>query len=67
MKTIELRKRMLDYNMNQEQLAIATGIDKSRLSRLLNEKLDYTVNDVKAICKVLHIKQDDLINIFFKN
>lgn len=67
MRTKELKKKMVDANVNQTMLAEKTGICNSRLSRLFQGKLEYTIDDVKKIAKVLKLSQKDLMNIFFED
>lgn len=62
-----LRQRMKSYRYSVEALASKAGMDRSSLSLRLNNKREFTQEDILRISKVLDIQLDNLADYFFKN
>ena len=64
---ILLRQRMKSHRYSIEALASKVGMDRSSLSLRLNNRREFTQEDMLRISKVLDIQLDDLVDYFFKN
>lgn len=62
---IELQVEMLRHGKTNQDMIIETGISHVTWYRKKNRELKYTREDIVAICRVLGIKDNRLIEIFF--
>lgn len=62
-----LRQRIKSHRYSIEALASKVGMDRSSLSLRLNNRREFTQEDMLRISKVLDIQLDDLVDYFFKN
>lgn len=62
-----LRQRMKAYRFSVSQLASKAGMDRSSLSLRLNNRREFTQEDILKISNVLEINHDDLGAYFFKD
>lgn len=58
---------MKSHRYSIEALASKVGMDRSSLSLRLNNRREFTQEDMLRISKVLDIQLDDLVDYFFKN
>ena len=55
MDIARLRKIMLEKGVNQQELALRSGISAPSLSRKLKGISEFRIKEVKSICSVLEI------------
>ena len=55
-----LRARFRDYGLFDSELAQATGIAQSTLSRRMRGTMPWTSDEIKTICRVLNIPQEQV-------
>lgn len=60
-----LRARFRDYGLFDSELAQATGIAQSTLSRRMRGTMPWTSDEIKTICRVLNIPQEQVGAYFF--
>ncbi len=58
-----LKDIMIDYNLNQSQLANKIGLKQSQISEWLKGKSKPGYDNLKAICLALDISADRLLGI----
>ncbi len=58
-----LKDIMIDYNLNQSQLASKIGLKQSQISEWLKGKSKPGYDNLKAICLALDISADRLLGI----
>lgn len=58
-----LKDIMIDYNLNQSQLANKIGLKQSQISEWLKGKSKPGYDNLKAICLALNISADRLLGI----
>ena len=58
-----LKDIMIDYNLNQSQLANKIGLKQSQISEWLKGKSKLGYDNLKAICLALDISADRLLGI----
>ncbi len=56
-----VRIELMDREITQRQLAAATGIEESRLSRLLHGKLAWTLDDLLVVAGALAVETGSLL------
>ena len=61
----ELRKRMIEKNMNQTELAFRIGLKEPTLSNKLSSKTYFKQSEITLICKVLNIPHRMIDRYFF--
>ena len=61
----KLRGRIREYNLTQEQLADAIGINKGTLSAKLNGQFVFTTAEMLSIGAALNIPKNELCDYFF--
>lgn len=54
---------MIDFNLNQTQLAQKIGVKQSQVSEWLNGKSKPGYDSIKAICLALNISADRLLGL----
>lgn len=57
---ILLDKIMYDKNLSVRQVSLLTGISKSSISRIMNNQISPTADQLEALAKGLKIKISDL-------
>ena len=57
-----VRAKIVECGLTQKQLAKALGMSSNALSRKLNENSDFTISEVRQMCRILHIK--DPVRVF---
>lgn len=60
-----LRTRFRDYGLFDAELAQVTGIAQSTLSRRMRGAQPWTSDEIKTICQVLNIPQEQIGAYFF--
>lgn len=60
-----LRARFRDYGLFDSELAQATGIAQSTLSRRMRGTMPWTSDEIKTIFRVLNIPQEQVGAYFF--
>ena len=60
-----LRARFRDYGLFDSELAQTTGIAQSTLSRRMRGTMPWTSDEIKPICRVLNIPQEQVGAYFF--
>ena len=58
-----LKDIMIDFNLNQTELANKIGIKQSQVSEWLNGKSKPGYDNIKAICLALDISADRLLGL----
>ena len=58
-----LKDLMIDYNLNQTQLAEKIGVKQSQVSEWLKGKSKPGYDSLKAICVALEISADKLLGL----
>ena len=58
---------MKSHRYSIEALASKVGMDRSSLSLRLNNRREFTQEDMLRISKVLDIQLDDLVDYLYKN
>ena len=53
----EIKKRLIDLDWTQDDLAAGTGIDKTSISKLLRGRLPFSDGTRKKILKALHKRE----------
>lgn len=61
----KLRGRIKEYGYTQKTLANTININSSTLSEKLNNKYEFTVDEINAICKCLKIPKVEIGEYFF--
>lgn len=57
-------KELMDiHNVNAQELSRRTGVAKSSMSRYLNQKREFPINDAHKFAKALHVTTPDLLGI----
>ena len=54
---------MIDYNLNQSQLAKKIGLKQSQISEWLNGKSKPGYDSIKLICQTLGVSADRLLGL----
>lgn len=54
---------MIEYNLNQSQLASKLGLKQSQVSEWLKDKSKPGYNNIKLICQTLEISADRLLGL----
>lgn len=57
-----LRAKMVECGLTQKQVAKGVGMSSNSLSRKLNGNCDFTLSEVRVLCRVLCIK--DPVRVF---
>lgn len=63
----EFKVAMLRRGMTAEQLADAIGMSRASLSYKMNSRREFSQSEIREICKVLDLTQDERDRIFFGN
>ena len=58
-----LKDLMIEYNLNQSQLALKIGIKQSQISEWLNGKSKPGYDNLKSICIALGISGDRILGL----
>ena len=58
-----LKEIMIDYNLNQTQLATKLGLKQSQISEWLSGKSKPGYDNIKLICQTLGISADRLLGL----
>ena len=58
-----LKEIMVDFNLNQSQLAIKLGLKQSQISEWLKGKSKPGYDNIKLICETLGISADRLLGL----
>lgn len=58
-----LKDIMVDYNLNQSQLANKLGLKQSQISEWLNGKSKPGYDNIKLICQTLGVSADRLLGL----
>lgn len=61
----KLKGKIAEQGMNMTTFAKSIDLDYSSLYRRLEGQVSFTVSDVEKITKVLHLENEDIMNIFF--
>lgn len=61
----KLKGKIAEQGMNMTTFAKSIDLDYSSLYRRLEGQVSFTVSDVEKIKKVLHLENEDIMNIFF--
>ena len=61
----KLKGKIAEQGMNMTTFAKSIDLDYSSLYRRLEGQVSFTVSDVEKITKVLHLENEDIVNIFF--
>ncbi len=61
----KLKGKVAEQGLTLTALAKEIGLDYSSLYRRLEGQVSFTVSDVEKITKVLHLRDEDIVNIFF--
>lgn len=62
----ELEGRIKQHYKTQRKFASAISMSLSSLNQKLNNRVEFTSQNIKTIARVLHIKDEDIGRIFFK-
>lgn len=65
MNEMELRGEMVKHGFTMAKLAEAIGIGKKAMWNKLTGKSDFKQSEIKKICSVLNLDNDQIIAIFF--
>lgn len=60
----KLKGKIVEKGYSQERLSLATGINKSTLSRKLKTG-NFLIGEVVEISKILELSKEEIMNIFF--
>jgi DNA-binding Xre family transcriptional regulator len=60
-----IRHLLEDFEMDQHELAEATGMGYSTLNMRLNGVSPWRQDEIIKVCRVLHIRQGDVGRLFF--
>lgn len=58
-----IERRMKEMHLRQNQLADILGMQKSRLSEIINGKSEPTLTQLKTICQTMSLDPNDLLNL----
>ena len=61
----KLLGRIREFGFTQETLAKKIGITKASMSLKLNNKANFKQNEIRVICKILMISDDEIGAYFF--
>ena len=61
----KLLGRIREFGFTQETLAKKIGITKASMSLKLNNKANFKQNEIREICKILKISDDEIGAYFF--
>lgn len=61
----KLKGKIAEQGMNMTTFAKSIDLDYSSLYRRFEGQVSFTVSDVEKITKVLHLENEDIVNIFF--
>ena len=61
----KLLGRIREFGFTQETLARKIGITKASMSLKLNNKANFKQNEIRVICKILKIPDDEIGVYFF--
>ena len=61
----KLKGKIAEQGMNMTTFAKSIDLDYSSLYRRLEGQVSFTVSDVEKITKLLHLENEDIVNIFF--
>lgn len=61
----KLKGKVAEHGMTMTAFAKKIDLDYSSLYRRLEGHVSFTVSDVEKITKVLHLENEDIVNIFF--
>lgn len=64
-KTQKIKSLIVAKGLTQQKLAERLKMDKSTLSRKINNQSDFTIDEAKAMAKVLELDKNELSEIFF--
>lgn len=62
---LKLKGKMVEKNINAEELAKRIGMDRATFYRRLGKSDDFTIKEVDSIVKVLGLTMDETNAIFF--
>lgn len=61
---LKLKHRWEEFDMNQNEMARATGISHGAFSNRITGKQPFTLWEIAKLCKVLHIEQEKAFEYF---
>ena len=61
----KLRGKIKEKCGTQEEFSSKIGISKSSLSQKLNNRIEFTQDEIYKACNVLEIPDEDIFNYFF--
>lgn len=61
----EFKVALLRKGMTAEQLADSIGMSRASLSYKMNSRREFTQSEIKQICEILDLAQDERDRIFF--
>lgn len=64
-KTNKLKALIVEQGLTQNKVAKAIGIDKTTLSRKINNSTPFTIEEAKQIAKLLKMSGEQATEIFF--
>ncbi|WP_432793639.1 helix-turn-helix domain-containing protein [Rhodococcus ruber] len=56
-----LRGKLGEQRMSQAKLAALSGINQSGLSRRLNGKMPFDIDELEAVCSILGVDLDEIL------
>lgn len=62
----ELKEYRLEKGFTQQKLAYQLDMDKTSYCKRENGVIDFSLEEIKKIVKVLKMSEKDIIRIFFK-
>lgn len=65
MKVNVLKAKIVEQGKKMENVSQYIGINRSTLSRKLNEKQEFTLSELTNLSKYLNLSNNEIINIFF--
>ena len=66
MKVNVLKAKIVEQGKKMENVSQYIGINRSTLSRKLNEKQEFTLSELTNLSKYLNLSNNEIINIFYE-
>lgn len=63
----ELKNHRLEKGFTQQKLAYQLGMDKTSYCKREKGVIDFSLEEIKKIVKVLNMSEKDIIRIFFED
>ena len=63
--TKKLKGVLVEHGFSQQSLAKEMNLSKNTLNSRINGRSEFSTEEVKTICRLLYLSQEQMLDIFF--